>query len=169
MNNKKHYHVEHIKNYQHVTFDKQNKDIINRIKKYGYRNCKKDIIRTWITESIKNFDIGFAYFNTEIIETKNNEGNIVTTEKYRPCAYLIIEKISNVKVHLSLLCSLSTTEHLGTKLLDMLFKYCNDNNYKTISLDSINAKTTRFYTNKGFIIKPSIKKLISTVHMEKNL
>ena len=41
----KHYHVKHIDDYTMVDFDKTKTNIIERIKKYGYRNCKKNINR----------------------------------------------------------------------------------------------------------------------------
>jgi len=79
MNYKKHYHVKHLNNYQLIKFDKNDDELLKQIKKYGHRNCKKDIKRHWIDNSLKNCDKGFAYFNNEIIETKDENGNIIIT------------------------------------------------------------------------------------------
>jgi hypothetical protein len=49
----------------------------------GHRNCKKDIKRHWIKNSLESCDKGFAYFNNETIETKDENGNIIITEKHR--------------------------------------------------------------------------------------
>ena len=62
----KHYYIEHFNDYKLIEFNKTNTDIIKIIKKYGHRNCKKEIRKYWITSSLDNCDIGFAYFHTEI-------------------------------------------------------------------------------------------------------
>ena len=74
-----------------------------KIKFYDY---KKDIRRYWINSSLANCDKGFVYFNTEIIEIKDKNGNIIKTEKYRPCAYLCLEIYDQDYINLSLVCSL---------------------------------------------------------------
>jgi len=88
-----------------------------------------------------------------LIETKNENGNIITTEKHRPCTFICLTFNSKEEIYLSLICSLYTTEHLGTKLINEAFNYLINNGYKLMSLDSITDKTTKFYLNKGFKIK----------------
>ena len=171
MNYKKHYHVKHLNNYQLIEFDKNDDELLKLIKKYGHRNCKKDIKRHWIKNSLESCDKGFAYFNNEMIETKDENGNIITTEKHRPCAFLCLTFNSKEHIYLSLVCSLYTTEHLGTKLINEAFNYSINNGYKIMSLDSITDKTTKFYLNKGFEIKEKpIKKVgDNTKYMVKKL
>ncbi len=171
MNYKKHYHVKHLNNYQLVEFDKNEDELLKLIKKYGYRNCKKNIKRNWIKNCLENCDKGFAYFNNELIETKDKNGNIITTNKYRPCAFLCLTVNSKEEIYLSLICSLYTTKHLGTKLINEAFNYSINNGYKSMSLDSINDKTTKFYLNKGFEIKEKLIKKVSnnTKYMVKKL
>lgn len=171
MNYKKHYHVKHLNNYQLIEFDKNDEEIIIKIKKYGYRNCKKIIKRQWIKESLENCDKGFVYFNNEIIETKDENGNIIITNKFRPCAFLCLTFNSKENIHLSLVCSLYTTEHLGTKLIEESFNYSLKNGYKFMSLDSITDTTTKFYLKKGFEIneRPIKKNNDTTKYMVKKL
>lgn len=166
-----HYHVKHNNDYKLIEFNKNNSDLIKIIKKYGYRNCKKNISRYWIKMSLTNCDIGYVYFHTEIIETKDNN-NIIKTIKYRPCAFICLEIINIEHLHLHLVCSLTTNkDHLGTKLLNTIFEYSKNNGYKKISLDSISNKTTLYYSNKGFEIKekPYEKNNKTTIFMVKLL
>ena len=136
MNYTKHYHVEHLNNYQLIEFDKNDNEILKRIKKYGYRNCRKYIRRQWINDNLKNCDKGFAYFNVELIETKDENGKIIITEKYRPCAFLCLTFNDKNHIYLSLIGGLHTTEHLGTKLINEAFNY-SINNSKTSRPTSI--------------------------------
>jgi hypothetical protein len=160
MNYKKHYHVYHLDDYQLIEFNKNDNELIKNIKKYGHRNCKKEIEKYWIISSLENCDKGFSYFNTEIIETKDEKGNIIKMNKYRPCAYLCLEKYDKEHINLSLVCSLTSTSHLGTKLINEAFNYSINNGYKIMSLDSITDKTTNYYLKKGFEIKEKIIKKI---------
>lgn len=170
MSYKKHYHIKHLDNYKLIEFNKNENDILKKIKKYGYRNCKKDISRNWIKMSLENCDKGFVYFNTEIIETKNENNEIIKTNKYRPCAYLCLIENKKNFIHLSLVCSLYTEEHLGTKLINEAIKYSLNNGYKYITLDSISEKTTKYYLKKGFEIKEkSIEKIGNITYMIKKL
>lgn len=171
MDYKKHYHIKHLHNYQLIEFDNNDKEILKIINKYGHRNCKKDITRHWIKTSLENCNKGFAYFNNEIIETKDENENIIKTNKYRPCAFLCLIFNNKEYVHLSLVCSLYTTEHLGTKLIDKALNYSINNKYKIMSLDSISDKTTKFYLKKGFEIKEKLVKKIgdNTKYMVKKI
>jgi hypothetical protein len=54
--------------------------------------------------SLENCDKEFVYFNTEIIETKNENNEIIKTNKYRPCAYLCL--IENKKKFYTFIISL---------------------------------------------------------------
>jgi len=73
---------------------------------------------------------------------------------------LCLNDNSEEEIYLSLVCSLYTTEHLGTKLINEAFNYSINNGYKFMSLDSITEKTTKFYLNKSFEIKEKpIKKV----------
>lgn len=78
---------------------------------------------------------------------------------------------SKEEIYLSLVCSLYTTEHLGTKLINESFNYSINNGYKLMSLDSITDKTTKFYSNKGFEIKKKPYKKVgdNTKYMVKKL
>lgn len=170
MSHKKHYHIKHLNNYTLVEFNKNENDILKIIKKYGYRNCKKDIQRHWINLSLENCDKGFVYFNTEIIETKNENNEIIKTDKYRPCAYLCLKIINEKNTYLSLVCSLYTEEHLGTKLINEAIKYSLNNGYEYITLDSISEKTTKYYSKKGFEIKEKpMEKIGNITYMIKKL
>ena len=148
MNYKKHYHVKHLEDYQLIEFNKNDNELIKNIHKYGHRNCKKEIRKFWINTSLENCDKGFAFFNTEIIETKDDKGNILKINKFRPCAYLCLQYFSKEHINLSLVCSLTTNSHLGTKLINEAFEYSINNGYKIISLDSISDKTTKYYQKK---------------------
>jgi hypothetical protein len=166
--NNLHYKVEHKDDYNLIQFTK-NDDIIKRIKAYAYRNCKKEINNNWISSSLKNTDVGFVYFHTEIIETiKNNK--IVKETKYRPCAFICLIEYNNNEIHILLVCSIYTTGHLGTMLINEAIKYSQNKGYKIISLDSTNQKNTKYYEKKGFIIQPKVKELLdTTIYMTKTL
>ena len=53
--------------YNLIEFTKEQKDIVKRIKDYSHRNCRQMIQTKYITHCLQNFDIGFAYFRTEIL------------------------------------------------------------------------------------------------------
>ena len=164
------YKVKHKNDYKLLEFTK-NDDILKRIKDYGHRNCKKEIKNSWIIATLNNCDMGYAYFHTEIIKTKNENNEIIETEKYRPCAYICLSEYSQHEIHIMLVCSLYTTEHLGTKLMEKVFEYAKNKGYSIISLDSTNEKNTKFYSKKGFVVTPINKKNIydTTTYMVKKI
>ncbi len=70
--------------YKLTNFTKDDAVIIKRIKEYSKRNCRKEIETSYITYTLNNFDYGFSYFRTEIL-------NKDKTEKNRPCAFACIK------------------------------------------------------------------------------
>lgn len=58
------------KDYNLIKFSNEQKDVIKRIKEYSFRNCRTEILQSYITTTLQNFDYGFAFFRTEIIKKK---------------------------------------------------------------------------------------------------
>lgn len=78
------YFIPH-KDYKLISFIKEKKDIVKRIKEYANRNCRKIIQKSFIIKSLNELDYSFAYFRTEILK-------INQSVKYRPCAFACVKK-----------------------------------------------------------------------------
>lgn len=102
-----------LKDYKLITFTKDDIENIKRIKTYSKRNCRNKIETTYITQVLKNFDFGIAYFRTEIL---NNN-----VSKIRPCAFACIKFQENGNLFLLLICALKNDDKLGTNILNELF------------------------------------------------
>jgi hypothetical protein len=130
------------KDYKLVSFTKEEKDIVKRIKEYANRNCRKVIQKSFITKSLNEFDYGFAYFRTVILI-------IDQSVKYRPCAFACIKKQDNEALNLILICTIKNMDKLGTKLLNDVFEYAKKNKFIKILLEC-NEYNKKFYAKFDF-------------------
>jgi len=122
-------------------FTKNNTEIVKRIKEYSIRNCRKHIKTQYITNTLNNFNYGYVYYRTEIINNIN---------KSRPCAFVCFSFVDNKTIHIDLICSIKTNDKLGSNLLNKVFKYANDNYYNKITLNC-DISNIEFYKKYGFI------------------
>lgn len=159
----KYYKVNHLNDYYLVEFSNniQNNDVIKRIKKYAYRNCKKEISRNYISLIINCFSKGFSYFHTEIIEVIN-DNKIIKINKIRPITYLLFTENTN-SIYINLVCSLYNKSKLATQLVLKVIEYAKHNNIKKITLDATNKKTEKFYKRFNFISNNIVHGLINMV------
>jgi hypothetical protein len=130
------------KDYKLVSFTKEEKDIVKRIKEYANRNCRKVIQKSFITKSLNELDYGFAYFRTEILK-------IDQSVKYRPCAFACVKKEKNNILNLILICTIQNMDKLGTKLLNDVFEYAKKNKFIKILLEC-NEYNKKFYAKFDF-------------------
>ena len=126
------------KDYKLVSFTKEKKDIVKRIKEYANRNCRKVI-----QKSLNELDYGFAYFRTEILNSDQSVKN-------RPCAFACVKKEKNNILNLLLICTIQNMDKLGTKLLNNVFEYAKENKFIKILLEC-NESNIDFYTKFDFI------------------
>lgn len=112
-----------LKDYKLITFTKDDIENIKRIKTYSKRNCRNKIETTYITQVLKNFDFGIAYFRTEIL---NNN-----VSKIRPCAFACIKFQENGNLFLLLI-------------------FAKKNRYNKITLEC-NKDNVNFYKKFNFI------------------
>jgi hypothetical protein len=131
-----------LKDYKLITFTKDDIENIKRIKTYSKRNCRNKIETTYITQVLKNFDFGIAYFRTEIL---NNN-----VSKIRPCAFACIKFQENGNLFLLLICALKNDDKLGTNILNELFIFAKKNRYNKITLEC-NKDNVNFYKKFNFI------------------
>lgn len=131
------------KDYKLVSFTKEEKDIVKRIKEYANGNCRKVIQKSFITKSLNELDYGFAYFRTEIL-------NIDQSVKNHPCAFACIKKQDDEVLNLLLICTIQNMDKLGTKLLKDVFEYAKENKFIKILLEC-NESNIDFYTKFDFI------------------
>jgi hypothetical protein len=131
--------------YKYINFTKKDVDIIKRIKDYSKRNCRKEIETSYITHTLNNFDYGFSFFRTEIL-------NKDKTEKNRPCAFACVRieyKAENI-LYLILICSIKNKDNLGSQILNKVIDYAKNNNITKIRLEC--SKTViKFYEKYNFI------------------
>lgn len=162
------------KDYKLILFNKEQKEIIKRIKKYVLRNrrnlrnlrnykkcrnCRNDITQSYITKILNKFDYGFAFFRSEILKINNSLKNI-------PCAFACIQIYDNITLYLLLIYSIHNNDNdndidididknicadnLDEKILNEIINYAKKNNYKKILLES-DEKLVKFYEKYGFI------------------
>jgi hypothetical protein len=131
------------KDYKLVSFTKEEKNIVKRVKEYANRNCRKIIQKSFITKSLNELDYGFAYFRTEILKSDQSV-------KYRPCAFACVKKEKNNILNLLLICTIQNMDKLGTKLLKDVFEYAKENKFIKILLEC-NESNIDFYTKFDFI------------------
>ena len=131
------------KDYKLISFTKEEKNIVKRVKEYANRNCRKVIQKSFITKSLNELDYGFAYFRTEILK-------IDQSIKYRPCAFACVKKQDDEALNLLLICTIQNMDKLGTKLLKDVFEYAKENKFIKILLEC-NESNIAFYTKFDFI------------------
>jgi hypothetical protein len=131
------------KDYKLISFTKEEKNIVKRIKEYANRNCRKVIQKSFITKSLNELDYGFAYFRTEILKFDQSV-------KIRPCAFACVKKEKNNILNLLLICTIQNMDKLGTKLLNNVFEYAKENKFIKIFLEC-NESNIDFYTKFDFI------------------
>lgn len=134
------------KDYKLTTFTKNDAIIIKRIKEYSKRNCRKQIETSYITNVLNNFDFGYSFFRTEILNKDN-------TEKNRPCAFACIkynEKNNNKTIFLMLICSIKNMDNLGSNILFNIFEHAKNKDFKYIRLEC-NRSVINFYKKHKFI------------------
>ncbi len=135
-----------LKDYILFDFTKNNIDIVKRIKEYSIRNCRKHIKTKYITNTLNNFNYRYVYYRTEIVNNIN---------KSRPCAFVCFRFIDDSTIHIDLICSIKTNDKLGSNLLNEVFKYAKNNNYKKITLNC-DVSIMEFYKKFGFTKKDDI-------------
>lgn len=148
------------KDYKLVSFTKEEKNIVKRVKEYANRNCRKVIQKSFITKSLNELDYGFAYFRTEILKSDQSV-------KYRPCAFACVKKEKNNILNLLLICTIQNMDKLGTKLLKDVFEYARENKFIKILLEC-NESNSAFYTKFDFINEGYISEemLIMVKHIQ---
>jgi len=127
------------KDYKLISFTKEEKNIVKRIKEYANRNCRTE----FITKSLNELDYGFAYFRTEILKFDQSV-------KIRPCAFVCVKKQDDEALTLLLICTIQNMDKLGTKLLNNVFEYAKENKFIKIFLEC-NESNIAFYTKFDFI------------------
>ena len=127
------------KDYKLISFTKEEKNIVKRIKEYANRNCRTE----FITKSLNELDYGFAYFRTEILKFDQSV-------KIRPCAFACVKKQDDEALTLLLICTIQNMDKLGTKLLNNVFEYAKENKFIKIFLEC-NESNIDFYTKFDFI------------------
>ena len=127
------------KDYKLISFTKDEKNIVKRIKEYANRNCRTE----FITKSLNELDYGFAYFRTEILKFDQSV-------KIRPCAFACVKKQDDEALTLLLICTIQNMDKLGTKLLNNVFEYAKENKFIKIFLEC-NESNIAFYTKFDFI------------------
>ena len=127
------------KDYKLISFTKDEKIIVKRVKEYANRNCRTE----FITKSLNELDYGFAYFRTEILKFDQSV-------KIRPCAFACVKKEKNNILTLLLICTIQNMDKLGTKLLNNIFEYAKENKFIKIFLEC-NESNIDFYTKFDFI------------------
>jgi len=147
-----------LRDYKLVKFTKDDIENIKRIKSYSNRNCRNKIETSYITQVLKNFDFGIAYFRTEILKN-----NII---KYRPCVFACIKFQENGQLFLSLICAVKNDDKLGTKILNELFIFAKYKGYNKITLECDKNKVN-FYKKFEFI--EDIKLDDKLISMTKNI
>jgi len=130
------------KDYNLIKFNKEQKDIIKRVKEYAFRNCRTEILQTYITKTLNMFDYGFAYFRTEIL-------TINKSVKNRPCAFACVQDFGNNTLYLLLVCSIHNNDDLGTKILNEVILFAQTNGYNKITLE-FDEKLINFYEKFNF-------------------
>lgn len=148
------------KDYKLVSFTKEEKNIVKRVKEYANRNCRKVIQKSFITKSLNELDYGFAYFRTEILKSDQSV-------KYRPCAFACVKKQDDEALTLLLICTIQNMDKLGTKLLKDVFEYARENKFIKILLEC-NESNSAFYTKFDFINQGYISEemLIMVKHIQ---
>jgi len=131
------------KDYKTLKFTKNDKDIIKRIKDYAIRNCRNEVTQFYITKTLNLFDFGISYFRTEILK-------INKSIKTRPCAFACVQKLSDNKLYLLLVCSIHNNDELGKKIMNEILLYSMENNFIEISLEC-DEKLIDFYKKFGFV------------------
>ena len=127
------------KDYKLISFTKEEKNIVKRVKEYANRNCRTE----FITKSLNELDYGFAYFRTEILMFDQSV-------KIRPCAFACVKKQDDEALTLLLICTIQNMDKLGTKLLNNVFEYARENKFIKIFLEC-NESNIDFYTKFDFI------------------
>lgn len=127
------------KDYKLISFTKEEKNIVKRVKEYANRNCRTE----FITKSLNELDYGFAYFRTEILKFDQSV-------KIRPCAFACVKKQDDEALTLLLICTIQNMDKLGTKLLNNVFEYARENKFIKIFLEC-NESNIDFYTKFDFI------------------
>jgi hypothetical protein len=106
--------------YKLINFTKEDISIIKRIKDYAKRNCRKEIETSYITKTLNNFDYGFSFFRTEILNKDN-------TEKNRPCAFACVKNDNDAdekkSLNIILICAIKNKDKLGSKILKKILEY----------------------------------------------
>lgn len=134
-----------FKDYKLVNFTKKETDTLKRIKDYSLRNCRNKINKSYITQTLNNFDYGIAYFRSEKLKINN-------TMKNRPCAFACVKYEENDILYLSLVCSIQNNDNLGTKILNEVFNFAKQKGYKFISFEC-DETNVDFYKKFNFIEK----------------
>lgn len=133
------------KDYKLVDFTKKDTETIKRIKDYSVRNCRKLINKSYITQTLDNFDYGLAYFRSERLKINNSIKN-------RPCAFACVKYEENDILYLSLIYSIQNNDSLGTKILNEVFSFAKHKGSKLISLEC-DETNINFYKKFNFIEK----------------
>ena len=131
------------KDYNLIKFDKQQKDIIKRVKEYSFRNCRNDIEQSYLTKILNSFDYGFVYFRTEILKINN-------VKKIRPCAFACVQDYGNNTLYLLVICSIYNNDNLGIKIMNEVIEFAKNNGYIKIILEC-DEKLIKFYQKFDFI------------------
>jgi hypothetical protein len=131
------------KDYNLIKFNKEQKDIIKRVKDYSFRNCRTEILQTYITKVLNTFDFGFVYFRTEILIINKSVKN-------RPCAFACVQDFGNNTLYLSLICAIQNNDDLGTKILNEVILFAEANGYNKIVLEC-DEKLINFYKKFDFV------------------
>lgn len=115
-----------------IEFNKNNKNLLNVLKKYHKINCRNELDAGYVEISLNKSDIGFSFYDKEI-----------------PIAFVCIKKENETKLHIMLICSIKNNNNLGSKLLKKVFEYAKKNGYKMITLECDN-KLVNFYKKFNF-------------------
>ena len=121
-----------VDKYKLVEFDKNNKSLIEILKKYSKINCRNELDTGYISASLAKTDVGFYFYNND-----------------KPLAFICVQVMREERLHIILICSVQNTDKLGSRLLNIISEYAQREKYKSITLECDN-KLEKFYKKFGF-------------------
>lgn len=137
-----------------IAFTSQDKNIKMIIKKQGAEICRDFISNDIIDYCLGRFDSGFVF-----MKEKAKIGRSVARieDRFKIHSFVLLQEVDKSELHIHLICA--EVRHKEKILMDHVINYAKDNEYLTISLNSLPDDTlVKWYEKLGFRIVDKIYK-----------